>query len=224
MTKSIGLAPALVDYINAHNPDVHPVLTKCEQESQRRYPDDFWFQISQEQAAFMQMLIRLTRSKRILEIGAFNGYSAIAFALAAQQLEADTAKVVSIEKNKEWSANANEYIAEAGLSHVASVIEGDALIEAERLVAMRDQDYDFCFIDADKRNTSKYLETCYRGTRKGGLIIVDNILWDGKVLDEVTRDEDTLELRICAQHAQNDERFKSTICSVGDGLLILEKL
>lgn len=223
MTHSIGLSPELVEYINRHNIAEHPVMRKCREETALRYPEDEWFQISLEQASFMAMIVRLTGARRILEIGTFNGYSAMSFALAANAFTSGGSEIITFDKNLEWCANAQGYFDDAGLAGNITLIQGDATETLPSFLSGRNGDFDLCFIDADKANTTNYLDQCYLATRKGGLIIIDNILWDGKVLSDDVTDLDTMALKRCAGAVQQDSRFVATMCSIGDGLLFCQK-
>lgn len=223
MTHSIGLSKDLIDYINFHNPPEHPVMTKCRLETAARYPEDEWFQISQEQAAFMAMQIRMLGARRILEIGTFNGYSAMAFAIAANANCGGQSEVVTLDRHSEWSSNARRYFVEAGLADNITLVEGDATTNLPSLVDGKNDYFDFCFIDADKANTNTYVELCLKATRKGGVVLVDNILWDGAVLDPLAVDADTAALKECAVRYSADTGHQTMICSVGDGILFILK-
>jgi O-methyltransferase len=223
VTNSIGLSKELVEYINSHNPPEHPVMKKCRLETAERYPSDEWFQISQEQAAFMGMLIRMTGARRILEVGTFNGYSAMAFAIAANENCNGNSEITTLERHFEWSENARSYFREAKLDGNITLVEGDATESLSKLVQLHENHFDFCFIDADKANTLNYVDLCLRSTRPGGIVLIDNILWDGKVLDPNALDTDTVALKECADLFSDKFGYKTMICSVGDGILFIVK-
>lgn len=222
MTRSIGLSEEIVGYINAHNAPEHPAMTRCRIEVEASNPSLAWYQVSPEQAAFMMMIVRLMRATAILEVGTFHGYSAMAFALAASEVSSTGAKVVTFEKDADWCNSARRHFQSSGLDQYIEVVQGDAAVELANFAAAHGNVFDLCFIDADKSNTQKYIDECHRVLRPGGLILVDNVLWDGKVLNECA-DRDTEALKKCARQARLDKRFTSTICSVGDGLLMLLK-
>lgn len=223
MTHSIGLSAALVDYINAHNSPEHPVMTKCRVETAIRYPDDEWFQISQEQASFMAMMIRMIGAHRILEVGTFNGYSAMAFAIAANANSGGLAEVFTLDNQSEWCGNARSYFEQANLTNNITLIEGEATLTLPDIIRDKEGYFDFCFIDADKKNTNFYVELCLKATRSGGIILVDNILWDGKVLSPETDDPDTVGLKNCAIRYSTENGYTTMMCSVGDGILFIQK-
>ena len=223
MTHSIGLTPDLVTYLQRHNPDEHPILAKCRIETLERYPDDAWFQISAEQAGFMRFLVRACRANRIPEIGTFTGYSAIALALELQDMQTTGAHICTIDHSERWQSDAERYCGESGLDSIIEFAFGNANDVLDRLIDENRPAYDMVFIDADKSNTIPYYEKCLSMTAKGGMIIVDNVLWDGKVVAEGVTDKDTGALRAIAEFVRDDERVKYTMCAVGDGLLMCIK-
>jgi predicted O-methyltransferase YrrM len=223
MTHSIGLTPALVSYLQHHNPNEHPVLAKCRVETLELYPSDAWFQISAEQAAFMRFLVRAMSVSRILEIGTFTGYSAIAVALEMAEMHNPKAHVCTIDRAKIWQADAERYCDEAGLNEIIDFRLGNANDVLDEIIDKGCEPYDLIFIDADKSNTIPYYEKCLSLTKVGGILIVDNVLWDGKVVSEETPDLDTGALQAIAELVQEDSRVVHTMCAVGDGLLMCIK-
>ena len=221
VTRSISLTKSLIKYINQHNPPEHESMRICRKETKYKYPNDYWFQVSQEQMSFMQMIVSITGAVRILEIGTFNGYSAMGFALSALKNCKENARVVTIENNLLWSGNARGYFTKAGLSDYIHLIEKDATEALSELSKGSENHFDLCFIDADKKNTYHYIDRCASLVRIGGIVLIDNILWGGKVINPDEEDDDTIALIECAEKAIIDERFDQMICSIGDGLLFL---
>lgn len=178
-------------------------------------------QISPEQGQFMALLLKLMGARLVLEIGTFTGYSALAMALA---LPAD-ARLVACDVSEEWTATARRYWKEAGV---------DARIElrlAPALQTLRDLleagsagSFDLIFIDADKGNYLAYYEAGLDLLRPGGLIAVDNTLWDGRVADAAVNDDDTQAIRAFNAALHDDARVDLSLVPIGDGLTLARKL
>ncbi|HEX8125266.1 MAG TPA: class I SAM-dependent methyltransferase [Allosphingosinicella sp.] len=224
MSQSINLTPKLAQYILESNTDEHPALEKCRRETVEAFPDVAWIQISPEQGAFMQLLVRMVRARRVLELGTFTGYSALALALALTGSSEDGAVVVTIDKSEEYLARAAGYWSAAGVSHLISPRLGEASKILDSLQAQSDlRDFDLAFIDADKEPTVAYYEKVLPLLRPGGLIIVDNVLWGGEVVDRQAVDPQTQALREVVSHAKHDSRVIHNVCAIGDGLLLAIK-
>lgn len=224
MTHSIGLSAPLAAYIVQSNPPEHPELVRCREETHRLYPANAWFQISQEQGAFMQFLARITRSRRAIEIGVFTGYSALATTLTMRELHGDDAHLVGCDISEEWSVAARTHWAAAGVDASMDLRVGPALTSLNRLLSEgAAETFDYAFIDADKSNSSNYFELVLQLLRPGGLLLVDNVLWAGAVADPTIMDADTEALRSVVRLARDDARVQPTVCNVGDGLLMCLK-
>lgn len=225
MSRSINLSEQLSCYLLESNIDEHPALEKCRAETGAQFPDEAWFQISPEQASFMQFLLRLHGARRVLEIGTFTGYSALAFALAISNIGGSDLCVTTIDKSEKYLDVAKGYWEKGGVSDLISPRLGRASDVLASLAIKEDQPaFDFAFIDADKESVLDYYEGVLRLLRPGGLLVVDNILWDGKVAEEVVTDPATVALRAVARHAKADPRVVHNLCAVGDGLLLALKL
>lgn len=175
-------------------------------------------QVSPEQGQFMALLIELIGARRCLEIGTFTGYSALAVALALP----DDGRVVACDVNEEYTAVARRYWQEAG---VAGKIELRLAPALETLDALRSEGatFDFAFIDADKGNYEKYFERALALVRPGGLIAVDNVLWDGAVADPADKSDDTLAIRAFNAARHRDARVSLSLLPIGDGLTLARK-
>lgn len=171
------------------------------------------------QGRFLSLLSQLTRPRRILEIGTFCGYAALCLAegLAADGL------LHTIEIDPEKEARIRRYVAAAGLSGRVRLHIGAAL---DVLPGLADEMWDLVFIDADKRNNDAYFEAVIGQVRPGGLLIVDNVLWGGKVLpahELKTGDKDTPIVRAFNDKMANDARVEPVFLPLRDGLLLLRK-
>lgn len=173
-------------------------------------------QISADQGQFMALLIRLMGAARVLEIGAFTGYSALAMALALP----DHGRIITCDVSAEWTAIAQRYWREAGVQEKIDLRLAPAL---ETLAGLGEGGFDFAFIDADKRNLQAYYEHCLRLVRPGGLIAIDNVLWGGAVADPDDVTEDTQAIRACNAFVCQDMRVDISLVPIGDGLMLARK-
>ncbi|MEV7730042.1 O-methyltransferase [Streptomyces sp. NPDC101733] len=173
-------------------------------------------QISPEQGQFLSVLVKAIGAKRALEVGVFTGYSLLATALA---LPAD-GHVTALDISEEWTDIARDFAARAGVADKIDLRIGDA---RESLAALLREDgaagsYDFVFIDADKENYGAYYEAALTLLRPGGLIVVDNVLWHGAVLDETKQDSETVALRAFNARVRDDKRVELSVLPFADGL------
>lgn len=168
------------------------------------------------QGLLLQMISRMIHPERILEIGTFTGYSAICLA----QGLTETGYMDTIEINPELEERILGYFKEAGLSEKIRLHRGNAL---ELLSGFRGS-YDLCFIDADKEQYLTYYHLIYKLVRPGGFILVDNVLWGGKVLQEVpASDKEAQGVYQFNEYIKNDERIDRLLLPFRDGLMLLRK-
>jgi len=177
-------------------------------------------QVAPEQGQFMGLLARLINARYALEIGVFTGYSSLA---VAEALAAD-GKLVACDVSAEWTDIARRYWQEAG---VADKIELRLAPATETLATLLDQGwaerFDMAFIDADKQEYLHYYEQALRLVRPGGLILVDNVLWSGKVADPSVQDQTTRSIREFNARLRDDERIWLSMLPVADGLTLAMK-
>ncbi len=177
-------------------------------------------QIAPEQGQFMAMLVRLMNAQRILEIGTFTGYSALCMALAL----APGGRIVTCDISEEWTGVARRYWAEAGVSDRITLRLGPAMATLDGLLSSREGlQFDLAFIDADKANYQGYYERALALARPGGLIIVDNVLWGGSIIDANKEDADTVAIRAFNTRIRDDERVDLSLVPIGDGLTLAMK-
>jgi predicted O-methyltransferase YrrM len=153
----------------------------------------------------------------ILELGTFTGYSALCLAEGLT----DNGKLITIDVNAEREEMVNKYIVDAGYEHRIKHIIGDAF----NIVKSLPYTYDLIFIDADKPNYIRYYELAMQKLNIGGYILLDNILWSGKVVDEsaLVKDKDTQLLHLLNQTIQQDERVENILLPIRDGLMLVRK-
>ncbi|MCH6561945.1 MAG: class I SAM-dependent methyltransferase [Myxococcales bacterium] len=174
-------------------------------------------QIAPEQGAFMTLLARAIGTRYALEVGTFTGYSALCIARALP----DTGRLICCDVSEEWTAIARRYWEKAGVSEKIDLRIAPAL---DTLRALPEQpQLDFAFIDADKPGYIAYYEEIQKRLRPGGLILVDNVLWLGRVVDANANDEQTLAIRDFNNHVARDSRVECVMLPVSDGLTLLRK-
>lgn len=177
-------------------------------------------QIGPEQGQFMGLLVELIGAKYTLEVGTFTGYSALAVSLA---LPCD-GRVITCDLSEEWTAIGKRFWEEAAQAHKIELRLGPALDSLDGLLAQgRAGDFDFAFIDADKEGYAAYFERCLQLVRDGGLIAIDNTLWEGKVADPEVTDGDTEAIRRFNAKLKDDERVSLSLVPIGDGLTLARK-
>jgi caffeoyl-CoA O-methyltransferase len=172
-------------------------------------------QIGPDQGALLQVLVRILRAKRGIEIGTFTGYSALSVALALPP----NGKIVCCDVSEEWTSIGRRYWKKAGVDKKIDLRIGPAL---ETLATLKGK-YDFAFIDADKPNYWNYYERCLQLIRKDGLIAVDNTLWGGSVINPEKQSESTRALREFNQRVARDRRVDIALVPIGDGLTLAVK-
>ena len=177
-------------------------------------------QIAPDQGQFMALLAQMSGACRVLEIGTFTGYSALALALA---IPVD-GLIVCCDTSREWTDIARRYWDQAGVSSKIQLRLQPALQTLDELLEVDGEaSFDMAFIDADKENYRKYYEGCLRLLRPGGLILIDNVLWGGSVVDEDANDVDTVAIRELNAALSNDQRITLAMLPVGDGLTLALK-
>jgi len=174
-------------------------------------------QIAPEQGQFMALLVRLIGAERTLEVGTFTGYSALVVALALPP----HGRVTACEISEEYAAIARRWWAEGGVLEKIEIRVAPAAETLDRMVEEGlEGRFDFAFIDADKAGYVEYWERCLRLVRRGGLIAVDNVLWDGRVADPANEEESTQAIRAFNARVRDDDRVDLSLVPVGDGLTL----
>ncbi len=178
-------------------------------------------QIAPEQGQFMALLVQMLRAKKALEIGVFTGYSALC---VAQALPPD-GKLIACDVSAEWTRVARRYWQEAGVAHKIELRLAPALETLDKLLADGQAGtFDFAFIDADKTGYDDYYERTLQLLRLGGLMVLDNMLRDGRVVDAPQTDEATLAIHQLNQKLHRDSRIALSLLPVADGLTLALKL
>jgi predicted O-methyltransferase YrrM len=168
------------------------------------------------QGKLLTLLASSLQAKSILEIGTYTGYSAICLAKGLSE----NGKLITIDINEETETIAKKYFIKSGLNYKIESITGNAL----KVIPNLDIHFDLVFIDADKKNYLNYYHLVFDKVRQGGLIIADNVLWSGKVLDEAKqKDVDTKSIIEFNTFIKNDVRIEKLMLPVRDGLFIIRK-
>ena len=178
-------------------------------------------QIAQEQGQFLHLLARLMAARKTLEVGVFMGYSAawVALALPAH------GKVIACDISEEYATRARHTWREAGVEDKIELRLAPALETLDGLIAAGEAGtFDFAFIDADKQNYANYYERALVLLRTGGLVVADNVLWDGSVADPGVHDADTEALRAFNRKLHGDARVAISMATMGDGFALACKL
>lgn len=211
--RNVALSDALYDYVVRMG--VRETRVQRELRAATAKLPMAGMQIGPDQAAFLQLLVRLLRARRCLEIGTFTGYSALSMALALPP----GGRIVCCDVSEEWTALARRYWKKARVERKIDLRIAPAL---HTLAGLKGK-FDLAFIDADKPNYAKYYEHCLRLVRKGGLIAVDNTLWSGAVIDPAQQSENTRALRTFNQKISKDKRVDIALLAIGDGLTLAVK-
>lgn len=215
--KHLSLTPNLYEYMLDKSLREHPSLTDLRKVTSTMELANM--QVAPEQAQFMQLLLRLIRAKNVLELGTFTGYSALAMSLMLP----DDGKLITCDINTEWTSKAHPFWKEAKQDHKIELRLGRALDTLHALIAEGwEQKFDFIFIDADKTNYVNYYELALKLIQPQGLIAIDNIFWDGKVIDENETGGQTREIRKLNELIKNDQRVFISLLPIADGLFLVQ--
>lgn len=216
--KTIGMSDALADYVVEMGTREPAVLARLRDETAALPQHNM--QIAPEEGAFLALLVELTGARRCIEVGTFTGYSSLAVALALP----DGGRLVCCDVSEEWTSVARRYWEEAGVLDKIDLRIAPASETLDRLLAGGEEStYDFAFVDADKGGYDGYYEKLLRLVRPGGLIALDNTLWDGKVLDPDPDDEDTRAIRTLNAKLAADDRVSLCLLPVADGVTLARR-
>ncbi len=216
--KSIGLDNQLYEYLLSVSLRETEILNQLRQET-ASHPMSM-MQISPEQGQFMALLVKLMGAKKCLEVGVFTGYSSLAVALVLPE----DGKLVACDVSEEFTDIARRYWFKAGVSNKIDLHIAPALETLDKLIVNGESSsFDFAFIDADKGNYENYYERSLQLIRTGGLIIIDNVLWSGQVIDMEVQDNRTTKIREFNQKLYQDERINLSLVPIADGLTLALK-
>ena len=212
MGKAIRITEKLEKYINNFSLKLNPIQQEII-EYNNTLGDVKRMQVATSQCHFLHLIIKTSNIKNVLEIGTFTGLSALSIALALP----DDGKLIALDKDKETNKIAVNFFKKANLNNKIQTIVKPAL---DSLDELKNSKFDMVFIDADKMNYKEYYERSLKLLDKGGLIIVDNVLWHGEVADEDNLDKFTINIRDFNTYVANDKRVEQIIVPLGDGMTV----
>lgn len=209
------LPSEIEQYALTHSQQENPLLAELNRET--------WAKVLQPrmlsghlQGRFLSLLSNITQPKRILEIGTYTGYSALCLAEGL----APNGHLHTIDANEELESMIRKYVNKAGLNDKITLHIGDA----RTIIPTLNEKWDMVFIDADKENYSTYFDLVIDAVNPGGLIIADNVLWSGKILEQANaNDHETLALQAFNKTVSEDQRVTPLLLPIRDGLMILRK-
>jgi caffeoyl-CoA O-methyltransferase len=216
--KTLGLDKQLYDYLLSASLRESEILRQLRQETAQHPLATM--QIAPEQGQFMALLVQLLRATKTLEIGVFTGYSSLCVALALPP----TGKIVACDVSEEYTRIAHRYWQKAGVADKIDLRLAPALETLDHLLAGgQAETFDFAFIDADKVNYEGYYERSLQLVRPGGLIVIDNVLWFGRVADPQDQDKSTIAIRGFNEKLHDDDRVTLSLVPIADGLTLALK-
>jgi len=203
---------AVEQYAHDHTKPESELFRRLREETFRemQYPQ---MQVGRLEGRFLKMLVRLSGARRLLEIGMFTGYSAL---MMAEGLP-DDGRLITCDVNPKAEAIARRYFAESKHGHKIEIRMGPALETIKTLT----EALDFVFIDADKTNYLNYYEAVIERVRPGGLIVADNVLWSGEVLNPA--DDNTRAIVAFNERVEQDPRVDNVCLTVRDGMMLAWK-
>ena len=212
MGRSLEITEKLQNYIDTFSLKLNPIQQEIINYN-NTLGDIKRMQLSISQCHLLHLIIKTSNVKNVLEIGTFTVLSSLSISLA---LPSDS-KLITLDKNEETNKIAMNFFKKANQDHKIKTIIKPAL---ESLEELKNNKFDMVFIDADKMNYKEYYEKSLKLTNKGGLIIIDNVLWHGEVADENNIDKYTLNIREFNTHVANDKRVEQIIIPLGDGMTV----
>jgi len=215
MPKRSLLPDAVEDYVSRLITRETPVQQRLREETAAL--PEAGMQIGADQGALLALLLRVLGARRVLELGTFTGYSALAMAAALPQ----DGRLLTCDVSETWTSMARRHWEAAGLSHKIELRLGPALETLRQLLRENGpQSFDFAFIDADKPAYDAYYEACLQLIRPGGLIALDNMLWSGAVADPANQEPNPATIRALNLKIRDDPRVDACLLTIGDGLML----
>ena len=212
MGKNLEITEKLQKYINDFGLKLNPIQQEII-DYNNTLGDVKRMQVAQSQCHFLHLIIKISNIKNVLEIGTFTGLSALSIALALP----DEGKLIALDKNEDTNKVAIDFFKKAKQDHKIQTIVKPAL---ESLDDLKNSKFDMIFIDADKMNYKEYYERSLDLLNKNSLIVIDNVLWHGEVVDEANNDKYTLNIREFNTYVSQDKRVEQIIVPLGDGMTV----
>jgi predicted O-methyltransferase YrrM len=216
MSKNLEITESLQKYIDNFSLKLNPIQQEII-DYNNTLGNEKRMQVATSQCHFLHLIIKTSNIKNVLEIGTFTGLSALSIALALP----DDGKLIALDKNEETSKVAKDFFKKANLDDKIQTMIKPAL---DSLDELKNSKFEMVFIDADKMNYKEYYERSLNLMDKGGLIIVDNVLWHGEVADQDNLDKYTVNIRDFNSYVANDKRVEQIIVPLGDGMTVCRVL
>ena len=216
MGANLDITEKLQNYINDFGLNLHPVQHEIINYN-KTLGDIKRMQIDPTQCNFLHLIIKVSNIKNVLEIGTFTGLSALSISLALP----DEGKLIALDKNEDTNKIALDFFKKANQDHKIQTITKPAL---ESLKELKNNEFDMVFIDADKMNYKEYYEKSLELLSKGGLVIIDNVLWHGEVVNEKNNDKFNINIREFNKFVSEDKRVEQIIIPLGDGMTVCRVL
>ena len=216
MGSDLNITKQLQDYILKHGLKLHPIQKEIINHN-LKLGDIKRMQISISQCQFLHLIIKVSKIRKVLEIGTFTGLSTLSMALALP----DEGEIIALDKDLKTNKIAVDFFKKANQDHKIKTIVKPAL---ESLIKIRNEKFDLVFIDADKMNYKKYYQISLDLVDNGGLIIIDNVLWHGEVVDKNISDKYTKNIRELNDFISKDKRVEKVIIPFGDGMTVCRKI
>jgi len=218
MGKNLEINTELEKYIEELSYNLHPIQQEIIKYNQN-LGDIKRMQISVSQCHFLYLIIRVSKIKSVLEIGTFTGLSSLTIALALP----DEGSLIALDKNEKTNKVAMDFFKKADQEKKIKIITKPAL-ESLKDLKKNNKSFDMIFIDADKENYKNYYDKSMELINKDGLIIIDNVLWHGEVVDKTKNDKLTNSIRDFNFYVKNDKKSEQVILPLGDGFAVCRKL
>ena len=216
MGANLDITEKLQNYINDFGLKLSPVQQEIINYN-KTLGDIKRMQADPTQCYFLHLIIKISNIKDVLEIGTFTGLSALSISLALPE----DGKLIALDKNEETNKIALSFFKKANQTHKIQTIVKPAL---ETLDELNNKKFDMVFIDADKMNYKAYYEKSLGLINRGGLIVIDNVLWHGEVADEKNDDKFTINIREFNKFVSEDKRVEQIIIPLGDGMTVCRVL
>ncbi|HET9771976.1 MAG TPA: class I SAM-dependent methyltransferase [Acidimicrobiia bacterium] len=215
--RSRYVDPAIADYALDHSSRPDDVQLELQHVTAERTGDAAGMQIGDDQAVLLEILARAVNARRVVEIGTFTGYSALALARGM----GPEGRLLCLDISEEWTAIARAHWEKAGVADRIELRIGPAIETLRELPPVL---FDLAFIDADKSSYGDYYEELVPRVRPGGLLLVDNTLWGGSVLDETNDTDDARAIRAVNDRIAGDDRVRVVLLPIGDGLTVAQRV
>ncbi len=218
MSNQVEFTEQIQNYIITQAMHPHPILTELVNSTRQLSCGRMSTHL--DQISFITFLLKLINARRVIEVGVFTGCATLGMALALP----DDGEVIACDIDEHWTFMGRDHWQRADVADKISLHIAPAQDTLAKLLENGQQgSFDAIFIDADKRGYPDYYEQGLQLIRHGGLIIVDNMLWGGKVVDQTIQDKNTMAIRETLNIMQTDERIELSLVPVGDGMALARK-